>query len=140
LAPRETVRVHVLRLPARVTRCVCEKLAQNVAQPIFLSKSMYNFYCIYKSSPKTLLLLHFPRISMLKIIAQLAKIRPIWSPCSQQLKVLRFFVQVQHVEQRNVETKFVDLKLICTNLTTPNTSSPSPNTCGWHLTPAGAVR
>jgi hypothetical protein len=28
---------------ARVTRCVCEKMAQNVAQPLFV-KVIHNFY------------------------------------------------------------------------------------------------
>jgi hypothetical protein len=28
----------------RVTRCVCEKIAQNVAQPVFFSKLLCNVY------------------------------------------------------------------------------------------------
>jgi hypothetical protein len=37
-------------LPIRVTRCVCKKVAQNVAQSIFLWKLTHTFY-LEKSSP-----------------------------------------------------------------------------------------
>jgi hypothetical protein len=68
---------------ARVTRRLCEKIAQDVAKPIFLSKLMHTYviYTLGKSRPNLWnIFCHFSKTCQKQTIAHWAKIRPIRSP------------------------------------------------------------
>jgi hypothetical protein len=65
----------------RVTRCVCEKIAQKVAQTIFLSKLTQNLHRGKKLAQNFGHLLYFSKNCKKQTIARWAKIRPIWPPC-----------------------------------------------------------
>jgi hypothetical protein len=65
----------------RATRYVCEKIAQNTAQPTFCQHYLIDTYC-GKSHPKIWAALVIFKITALKqTFAPLVKINPIWSPC-----------------------------------------------------------
>jgi hypothetical protein len=63
------------------TRCFCEKIAQNVAPPRFLSNLLRNFY-FEENSPQILATSFTYLLKKLSkdTITQQAQIRPIWSP------------------------------------------------------------
>jgi hypothetical protein len=73
----------------RVTRCVCEKAAQNIAQSIsFESYVMHNFYRAIKSSPIICAIsVIFTKPTQRKQSPKTAKIRPIWDRCYDFLKI-----------------------------------------------------
>jgi hypothetical protein len=60
------------------TRCVCEKNAQNVSQPIFLSKFSHNYYRGKRGTTVRATCVIFKKYSQNKTIAQYVEFCPYW--------------------------------------------------------------
>jgi hypothetical protein len=85
------------------TRCVCEKVTQDVAQSISCENECATFTVETSSPIISAIFVIFTKKLPKEAVAKWAKIRPIWSLCSMEKFSVTMWILLSQTQQRNTK-------------------------------------